>query len=160
MFLLDTDVVTELRRGATADAAVTAWASALAVEQLYLSAVALLDLEHAAARYAPREKAHAARLQRWIDEQVLPAFAGRIVPLDSAIVIRRRAVSVTDPRDALVAATALQHGMTLATHRTGAFKSAKLKLIDPWRYTAEEDLDWRRASHSEPHWLKTLFVRA
>jgi predicted nucleic acid-binding protein len=160
MFLLDTDVVAELRRGAQADAAVAAWAGSLAPEQLFLSAVSLFDLETAAARHAPREKAQTVRLQRWIDEQVLPAFAGRIVPLDAAIVGRRRSVTLSDPRDALVAATALDRGMTLATRRTAAFKSAKLKLIDPWQWTAEDDLDWRRASRSEPHWLKTLFVRA
>jgi predicted nucleic acid-binding protein len=160
MFLLDTDVVAELRRGTQADAAVAAWAGSLAPEQLFLSAVSLFDLETAATRHAPREKAQTVRLQRWIDEQVLPAFAGRIVPLDAAIVGRRRSVTLSDPRDALVAATALDRGMTLATRRTAAFKSAKLKLIDPWQWTAEDDLDWRRASRGEPHWLKTLFVRA
>lgn len=160
MFLLDSDVVAELRRGARADAAVAGWASTLAPEQLFLAAVSLLDLETAAIRRAPRERAQAVRLHRWIDEQVLPAFAGRIVPLDAAVIARRRGVALSDPRDALVAATALERGMTLATHRTAAFKSAKLKLIDPWRYTVEDDLDWRRASRSEPHWLKTLFVRA
>lgn len=160
MFLLDTDVVTELRRGAKADSAVAAWAGALAPEQLFLSAVSLLNLENAAARHAPREKAQTIRLQRWIDEQVLPAFAGRIVALDAAIIGRRRAVALSEPRDALVAATALERGMTLATRRTAAFKQAKMKLLDPWQYAPEDDLDWRRASRSEPHWLKTLFVRA
>lgn len=160
MFLLDTDVVAELRRGTQGDAAVAAWAGTLAPEQLFLSAVSLIDLENAAIRRPPRDKAHTARLQRWIDEQVLTAFAGRIVPLDAAIIARRRAVAVSDPRDALVAATALDRGMTLATRRTAAFKSPKLKLLDPWQWTAEDDLDWRRASRTEPHWLKTLFVRA
>lgn len=160
MFLLDTDVVAGLRRGAQADAALAAWAGALPPEQLFLSVVTLLDLETAAARGALHEKTQAARLQRWIDEQVLPAFAGRIVSLDAAIIGRRRTVALSDPRDALVAATALDRGMTLATHRTAAFKPARLKLVDPWHYSAEDDLDWRRASRSEPHWLKTLFVRA
>jgi predicted nucleic acid-binding protein len=160
MFLLDTDSVAELRRGAEGNAAVAAWAGTLLPEQLFLSAVSLLDLETAAARHVPREKAHALRLQRWIDEQVLPAFDGRIVALDAAIVRRRRTLALPDPRDALIAATALERGMTLATHRTAAFKTAKVRLIDPWLYTAEDDLDWRRASRSEPHWLKTLFVRA
>lgn len=160
MFLLDSDVVAELRRGAQAEAAVAAWAGGLAPEQLFLSAVSLLDLEAAAIRRPPRERAQAVRLQRWIDEQVLPAFAGRIVPVDAAIIVRRRAVALPDPRDALIAATALDRGMTLATRRTGAFKSVKIKLIDPWHHVAGDDLDWRRASRSEPHWLKTLFVRA
>lgn len=160
MFLLDTDVVAELRRGAMADTAVAAWAGSLSPEQLFLSAVTLLDLENAASRDSAREKAQAARLQRWIDEQVLPAFAGRIVALDAAVIARRRTLAMSDPRDALVAATALERGMTLATRRSAAFKQAKVKLIDPWQYAPEDELDWRRASRSEPHWLKTLFVRA
>lgn len=160
MFLLDTDVMAELRRGAKADAPVAAWANALAPEQLFLSAVSLLDLETAAMRHAQREKAQALRLQRWIDEQVLPAFAGRIVALDAAIIGRRRTCAMSDPRDALIAATALERGMTLATRRVAAFKSGKVKLLDPWKYAPEDDADWRRASRSEPHWLKTLFVRA
>ncbi len=160
MFLLDTDVVAELRRGAKADTAVAAWAGSLSPEQLFLSTVTLLDLENAAARHNAREKAQAARLQRWIDEQVLPAFAGRIVALDAAVIARRRPLAMSDPRDALVAATALERGMTLATRRSAAFKQAKVKLIDPWQYSPEDELDWRRASRSEPHWLKTLFVRA
>jgi predicted nucleic acid-binding protein len=160
MFLLDTDVVAELRRGSKAEAAVAAWAGTLAAEQLFVSVVTLLDLETAAVRHAPREKAQALRLQRWIDEQVVPAFAGRIVALDAVIVGRRRMVALSDPRDALIAATALDRGMTLATRRAAAFKPAKVKLIDPWTYTAEDDLDWRRAIRGEPHWLKTLFVRA
>lgn len=159
MFLLDTDVVTELRRGAKADAAVAAWATTVSPEQLFLSAVSLLDLENAASRHLPREKAQAVRLRRWIDEQLLPAFAARIVALDAAIIARRRTLALPESRDALVAATALERGMTLATRRIAAFKPAKLKLFDPWLYTAETDLDWRRESRSEPHWLKTLFVR-
>jgi len=68
MFLLDTDVVAELRRGAQADSAVAAWAGTLAPEQLFLSAIALVDLETAAARRASRERAQTVRLRRWIDE--------------------------------------------------------------------------------------------
>ena len=157
MFLLDTDVIAELRRGSGADAALAKWACTAPREQFFLSAVTLLDLEHAA---ASRDKPHALRLRRWIDEQVLPAFEGRVLPLDAAIVARRRAVTLSDPRDALIAATALDKGLTLATRRGAAFKPAKVRLIDPWSYAAEDDVDWRQASRNEPHWLKTLFVRA
>lgn len=160
MFLLDTDVVAELRRGAQADGPPAEWAGGLTREHLFLSAVSLLDLENAAARHVTRDKAGGLRLQRWIDEQVLPAFDGRILPVDAAVVRRRRALALSDPRDALIAATALEQGLTIATRRLPAFKAAKVKLLDPWTYTAGEDTDWRHASRGEPHWLKTLFVRA
>lgn len=160
MYLLDTDVVIELQRGAQGDAAVTAWASGLTRDHLFLSAISLLDLENAAARPGVREKARMIRLQRWIDEQVVPAFAGRILPVDADVIARRRALRLGDPRDALIAASALQHGLTIATRRVAAFKATKLKLFDPWKYTSEEDLDWRQANRGEAHWLKTLFVRA
>ena len=160
MFLLDTDVVAELRRGGQADAALTGWAGGVARERLFLSTVSLLDLEQAAARLPPREKAQAERLRRWIDEQVLSAFDGRILPLDGATVRRCRGLALPDPRDTLIAATALEQGLTLATRRTPAFKAAKVKLIDPWKHAPEAASDWRHADRGEPHWLKTLFVRA
>ena len=156
MFLLDTDVVAELRRGAQADAALAGWARSVTRDHLFISAVSLLDLESAAAY--PRDKAQGARLQRWIDEQVLPAFDGRILPVDAAVVRRRRGL-LPDPRDALVAATALVQGLTVATRRIAAFKPAKVKLFDPWAYKAEDETDWRHAHRDEPHWLKTLFAR-
>ncbi|WP_260599970.1 PIN domain-containing protein [Sphingomonas endolithica] len=158
MFLLDTDVVAELRRGASADAAVAAWAGGMPREHLFLSAVSLLDLENAAAR-SPRDKVQAVRLQRWIDEQVLPAFDGRILPVDAAVIRRRRGLTL-DARDALIAATALEQGLTVATRAGAAFRGVKIKLLDPWKYAREEDTDWRQASRGEPHWLKSLFVRA
>ena len=160
MFLLDTEVIAELRRGVRTDPALAGWAGAVPRERLFLSAVSLLDLENAALRLAAREKAQAQRLQRWIDEQVLPAFDGRILPVDAAVVRRRRALTLTDPRDALLAATALNQGLVLATRRIAAFKAAKAKLIDPWQQAPAEDSDWRHADRGEPHWLKTLFVRA
>lgn len=160
MFLLDTDVIAALRDSDQADPALIAWANGVTREHLFLSAVTLLDLENAAARPATRDKARAQRVQRWIDEKVLPAFAERIVPLDAAIVARRRTLALADPRDALIAATALEKGLTLATRRIAQFKAAKVKAFDPWHYAATDDGDWRAASRSEPHWLKTLFVRS
>lgn len=159
MFLVDTDVVAALRLGARADPALVAWASAAPREHLFLSTISLLDLESAAARHVPREKAQAARLQRWIDEQVVPAFEGRILPVDLAITRRRRGVALAEPRDALIAATALEQGLTIATRRGAAFKGLKIRTLDPWRHVVEDDIDWRRASLAEPHWLKSLFVR-
>lgn len=159
MFLLDTDVVAELRQGVRADALLVAWAAALTREHLFLSAISLLDLENAAAEQGRRDKAAGVRLLRWIDTQVVPAFEGRILPVDAAVVQRRRHIALADPRDALIAATAAVQGLTIATRRLPAFKAAKIKLVDPWKH-APDETDWRQANQAEPHWLKTLFVRA
>jgi predicted nucleic acid-binding protein len=165
MFLLDTPIVFELRkaRSGGAEAGLTAWASSVARERLFLSAISLVELETSAAEAARRDKATGAALRSWIDEQLVPAFEGHVLPLDAAVARRRGQLALTETRDALFAATALEHGLTLVTRNTAAFKGARLKLFDPQGYTAdaaEDEGDWRDAARTGPLWLKNLFVRA
>lgn len=165
MFLLDTPIVYELRkaRAGTAEAGLTAWASGVARERLFLSAISLVELETSAAEAARRDKAAGAVLRGWIDEQLLPAFEGHVLPLDAAVARRRGQLALGDTRDALFAATALEHGLTLVTRNTAAFKGMRVKLFDPRGYTpdtAEDEGDWRDAARTGPLWLKNLFVRA
>lgn len=165
MFLLDTGIVFELRkaRAGGAEAGLTAWASGVARERLFLSAISLVELETNAAEAARRDKAAGLALRNWIDEQLVPAFEGHVLPLDAAVARRRGQLALADTRDALFAATALEHGLTLVTRNAAAFKGARVKLFDPRGYTPdalEEDGDWRDASRTGPLWLKNLFVRA
>lgn len=165
MFLLDTPIVYELRkaRAGTAEAGLTAWASGVARERLFLSAISLVELETSAAETARRDKTAGAMLRGWIDEQLLPAFEGHVLPLDAAVARRRGQLALGDTRDALFAATALELGLTLVTRNTAAFKGMRVKLFDPRGYTpdaAEEEGDWRDAARTGPLWLKNLFVRA
>lgn len=164
MYLLDTPIVFELRnaRGGQAEAGLAAWAADVARERLFLSAVSLLELEAEAARSARSDKTAGAALRGWIDRQVLPAFEGHILPLDAAVARRRGQVPLADTRDALFAATALEHGLTLVTRKSAAFKGARLKLFDPRDYQPDgidEDGDWRTAARNGPLWLRSLFVR-
>jgi toxin FitB len=163
MFLLDTPVVLALRQvQARGDTALLAWARGVPRHSLFLSALGLIELENAAARLTARDKAGAAALRGWIEAQVIPAFEGRILPIDAAVVSRRAQLGYADPRDGLLAATALVHGLTLATRDTAAFRAGKVKLLNPWRYTPEmaaEEEDWTQASRGGPAWLKNLFVR-
>lgn len=162
MYLLDTPIVLALRkaRAGQAEAGLTAWASDVARERLFLSAITLVELE-AAARALRGDKAAAAALGGWIDNQVVPAFEGHILPLDAAVARRRGEVPIADTRDALFAATALEHGLTLATTNRTAFKGARVKLFDPTGYQpSDEDADWRTAARSGPQWLRSLFIRA
>lgn len=164
MYLLDTGIVFELRsaRAGQADAGLVAWAAGVARERLFLSAISLVELEATAERTARRDKAGGAALRTWIDGQVLPAFEGHVLPLDTAVARRRGQVALADTRDALFAATALEHGLTLVTRNVAAFKGARLKLFDPKGYqpdAVDEDGDWRAAARNGPLWLRNLFVR-
>jgi predicted nucleic acid-binding protein len=162
MFLLDTPILFELRkaRSGGAEAGLTAWASGVARERLFLSAISLVELETGAAEAARRDKAAGAILRTWIDEQLVPAFEGHVLPLDAAVARRRGQLALAETRDALLAATALEHGLTLVTRNTAAFRGARVKLFDPHGYSEDADEgDWRDAARTGPLWLKNLFVR-
>jgi predicted nucleic acid-binding protein len=165
MHLLDTEVVHALReaKSGRADPALTAWASGAARASLFVSVLTLLELETAIARAERKDKAQGAALRDWLDNRVARAFEGRILPIDAAVVRRRASVAVADGRDALLAATALEHGLTLATRDLAAFaKVPRLKLLDPWAYrpeAAEEDEDWGQAAKAGAQWLRNIFVR-
>jgi predicted nucleic acid-binding protein len=164
MYLLDTPIVLELRkaRAGRADAGLAAWAAGVARERLFLSALSLVELEGMAARTARGDKAAGAALRTWIDNQIVPAFEGHILPLDAAVARRRGELGIADTRDALFAATALEHGLTLVTGNRSAFKGARVRLYDPSGYRpdqAEEEADWRSAARGGRLWLHNLFIR-
>jgi toxin FitB len=164
MYLLDTGILSELRRAKAgrADAGLASWAAGIDRTQLFLSVITLMELQSGVGRVARKDKPAGAALKAWIDDQILPAFSGRLLSVDAPIVRRRFLLSIADDRDALVAATAIEHGLTLVTRAAAAFKGAKLKLLDPSDYDADEsadDADWRQAGRAGPLWLKNLFVR-
>lgn len=163
MHLLDTDVIFELRNakaGAT-DPGLTAWAGAAPRSSLFISALTLLELETATVRAERKDKVQGSRLRDWLDSRVLPAFDGRVLAIDAAVVRRRAHVPLTDSRDALLAATALEHGLTLATRDAAAFaRVPRLKLFNPWGYKPEEqEEDWGEAAKAGAQWLRNIFVR-
>lgn len=165
MYLLDTPVLFELRkaRGGEAHPALTAWAASVARERLFLSAISIVELEAAVARTMRRDRAAGAVLRGWLDDRVLPALDGHILPLDTAVARRRGQIALTETRDAILAATALEHGLTLVTRNVAAFKGVRLKLFDPTSYVpggAGDEADWRSAARSGPLWFRNLFVRA
>lgn len=164
MYLLDTPIVLELRkaRAGHADSGLAAWAAGVARERLFLSAISLVELEGMAARTARGDKAAGAALRTWVDTQVVPAFEGHILPLDAAVARRRGQIAIADTRDALFAATAAEHGLTLVTDNRSAFKGARIRLFDPSGYRpdeTEDEPDWRSAARNSPLWLRNLFVR-
>lgn len=137
MFVLDTNVVSELRKAASgmADARVVAWANAVRPDALFLSVVTLMEIEQGVLRLERRDLRQGAAIRRWFERQVLPAFDGRILPIDEQVALRCARLHVPDPcqeRDALIAATALVHGMTVVTRNAADFERTGVKLLDPW----------------------------
>ncbi|TWB54305.1 type II toxin-antitoxin system VapC family toxin [Nitrospirillum viridazoti] len=165
MFLLDTPVILELRGAKTerADEGVRAWAADIPRQQLFLSALSLMELAESVTRAERTDKAAGAALRAWLDDRVMVAFEGRILPVDAAVALRRAGVALPNNRDALLAATALVHGLTVVTPNVAAYRTGRLKVFNPWGYAAgeaEEDIaDWRQAAKTSPVWLKSLFLR-
>lgn len=141
MFLVDTNVVSELRKIASgrADPRVTAWNANTPAEVTYLSAISLLELEIGIARMERRDVRQGARLRRWLDEQVVPSFQDRILDIDRKVVRQCAQLHGPAPRpeyDALIAATALANGLTVVTRNTADFAPMGVAFLNPWDYAA------------------------
>jgi predicted nucleic acid-binding protein len=137
MYLLDTNVISELRKAGDgkADANVVAWLSSVDAATLYLSAVTLMEIELGILRIERRDLPQGDRLRLWLNNHVLPEFADRTLPVDTAVALRCAALHVPDPcsdRDAFIAATALVHGMTIVTRNVDDFEAANVPLLNPW----------------------------
>ena len=164
MYLLDTPVVWALRaiRQRDADPAMIRWAEAQMLSTLFVSALTLAELGAGAVQVEKADKAGAATIRRWIDGPLMSAFEGRILSLDATTAQRAAALGLAHIRDGMVAATALEHSLTIATRTPAAYRLAKVRTVDPWSYSARaegDDGDWRQASRSGPVWLKNFFAR-
>ncbi|KJF71747.1 MULTISPECIES: type II toxin-antitoxin system VapC family toxin [Agrobacterium] len=137
-YLLDTNVVSELRKigDGKADTNVVAWIKAEDAASFYISAITILELERGVLGVQRRDAAQGARLRSWLDNYVRPEFAGRILPIDDAIATHCAHLHIPDRRneaDALIAATALVHGMTVVTRNVRDFEGTGIVVIDPWQ---------------------------
>ena len=160
MYLLDTDVVWALRDGSAgrADPALVSWAGTISPTSLFVSVITMMELDGGGARAERRDKAAGAAIRSWIEERVRPAFAGRILPIDAAVAARFAALGYPDPRDGLLAATALEHGTTLVTRDARTFKLGRVRTLNPWNYKPETgELGWDEGSLTGSLWLKSFF---
>lgn len=137
MMLLDTNVVSELRKAGDgrADPNLVAWLSDKDASQFYLSVISLMELEIGVLRIERRDGAQGALLRRWLEDRVKPAFAGRVLAIDSNVALRCAHLHIPDPtseRDALIAATALEHAMCVVTRNVKDFAPTGVRLINPW----------------------------
>jgi toxin FitB len=135
MYVLDTDVVSELRKAGRADRHVVASSNVMPAFNLFLSAVTILELELGVLQVERRDPTQGGALRGSLNNRVLPAFADRVLSIDTAVARRCAQLHVPDPmadRDALIAATALVHGMTVVTRNTADFVRSGVQLINPW----------------------------
>ncbi|PDT04286.1 VapC toxin family PIN domain ribonuclease [Rhizobium chutanense] len=137
-YLLDTNVISELRKigDGKADPQVVAWIEAANVSDFYLSAITILELERGVLAVQRRDARQGSRLRAWLDDHVRPQFAGRILPIDDDIATRCAHLHIPDRRneaDALIAATALVHSLTVVTRNVRDFDGTGVVIIDPWQ---------------------------
>jgi predicted nucleic acid-binding protein len=136
-YLLDTNVVSELRKigDSKADANVVAWVDREDAASFFLSAITILELERGILGVQRRDARQGARLRTWLDNHVRPEFAGRIIAIDDIVATRCAHLHIPDRRnevDALIAATALIHGLTVVTRNVKDFEGTGAIIVDPW----------------------------
>ncbi|MEO5348746.1 MAG: type II toxin-antitoxin system VapC family toxin [Magnetococcus sp. YQC-3] len=137
MYLLDTNVVSELRkvRSGKADPHVASWADGVDAADLYLSVITIQELEIGVLLVERREQSQGMMFRRWLNDYLLPAFAGRILAVDTVVAQRSARLHVPNPRpvrDGLIAATALVHGMTVVTRNVTDFAPTSVRTLNPW----------------------------
>ncbi|WP_454007205.1 PIN domain-containing protein [Alcaligenes sp. Marseille-Q7550] len=137
MYVLDTNVVSELRkvRLGKADVNVAAWTESVDAADLFVSAITIMELELGILSIERKDPIQGAMLRSWLEQHVLPEFSSRTLPVDTAVAQRCARLQVPDKRgerDALIAATALVHGMTVVTRNVPDFKNTGVTIINPW----------------------------
>jgi len=138
MFVLDTNVVSELRkvRKGKANRGVAEWASGVRAGQLFVSVITIHELEHGVLLAERIDPVRGEVLRSWLDTSVAAAFTERVLPVDETVARRAAALHAPDPapfRDAFIAATALTHHMSVVTRNVRDFERFDgLALVNPW----------------------------
>lgn len=137
MYLLDTNVISELRKARTdkCHPAVTSWFEKSKTSELYLSTIVVFELKKGILLLQRKDRLQAEHINRWFESHVLANFQGRILPVSTDIAMASAELHIPNPRperDAFIGATALVHDMTLVTRNTKDFENTGVKLINPW----------------------------
>ena len=137
MYLLDTNVLSELRkvRSGKADPNVVAWSESVDAVNLFVSSISIVELELGVLSLERRDASQGSLLRSWFEQHVLPEFAERTLSVDTPVALRCAGLYVPDrrsDRDALIAATALVHSMTVVTRNVSDFVATGVAIVNPW----------------------------
>lgn len=135
MFLLDTNVLSAMRRPDQAPPSLSAWAASIPVGDLYISAMSVYEIDFGIRRIERRDGQQGALLRNWFTRRVMGSFRDRILPMDETVAQRCAALQVPDPRperDSFIAATALAHSLVLVTRNVRDFAETGVELFNPW----------------------------
>ncbi len=138
MFLLDTNVVSEIRKiqQGKADVHLAEWVKQTPVHQMYISSITLLELEKGLMRVERKDEKQGMILRTWLEQQVKPTFQGRILPFDEHTAPICAAMHTPDPKpitDSLIAAIAKQHGLTVVMRNVKDFAETGAKVFNPFQ---------------------------
>lgn len=140
MYIFDTNVISELRKtkSGRTDKTVVNWAQSVPPDSAFLSVISIYEIKAGILKLESRNPEAAQHLDDWLSNIVLPSFAGRILPIDEriAIIFAYMMTARTHPyRDALIAATAQQHGYAVVTRNIRDFADLQVQVINPWDFT-------------------------
>ncbi|MEM7621388.1 MAG: type II toxin-antitoxin system VapC family toxin [Pseudomonadota bacterium] len=137
MYLLDTNVISELRKTEAqgVDKNLLAWAKSVSPDKLFLSVITILELEKGILLVERRDKQKGEILRKWMTRHVLPTFSDKIISVDLSVALKCATLHVPDPRpdrDAIIMATALVHNMIIVTRNIKDFRGLEIEVINPW----------------------------
>lgn len=135
MFLLDTNVISELRKGKNTNPLVLKWSQSVSIDSLYISCISLMELEMGMLSVSRKDSLFGQKLHEWIHHQIIPTFSKRTLPIDARVALCCAKLHIPDrrsERDALIAATAIVHDLTVITRNTADFEATGVKFLNPW----------------------------
>ena len=142
MFLLDTNIISESRKlgSSRIDPRAAAWLSQTDVEATFVSTMTIFELERGVRQMERRDTVQGTALRRWLDDQIMPTYEHRTLPLSREVALICASLHIPDPkseRDAWIAATAIDAGLTLVSRNVADFAGMGVELINPFELGVE-----------------------